>query len=178
MKKKSHITQMNKARNKTKEESKKKEVSENKAQELSTTKKKRDNQNVLVTLQQVYPHKQNNIQSVNPLNANKKSSTTTDPKTNNNQSSPKKVSPEATQSSPKFTPPKNDIIPEYEKKKKMSDQLVGLCNDVLVLTQMVNNANTQKGNLIKQYKTVIRGIQSSFKNINDENVYRTKDHIF
>ena len=125
------------------------------------------------------------------------SSPTKDSKANNNnqsspkeasleatQSSPKEASLEATQSSPKVnqsspkvTPPKNDIIPNYEKKKKMSDQLVELCNNVLVLTQMVNNANTQKGNLIKQYKTVIRGIQSSFKNINDENVYRTKSHI-
>jgi hypothetical protein len=109
---------------------------------------------------------------------NKKSSTSTDPTATNNDN---QSSPKVTQSSPKVTqssPPKNYIIPGYEKKKKLSAQLVRLCNDVLVLTQMVNNANTQKGNLIKQYKTVIRGIQSSFKNINDENVYRTKDHIF
>ena len=143
---------------------KKKNVSKN-------TKKKTDNQTVLVT-QQTQPLTQNNIQGLN-----QQSSHTTDPKANNNNQS----SPKVNQSSPKVnqsSPPKNDIIPEYEKKKKMSDQLVRLCNDVLVLTQMVNNANTQKGNLIKQYKTVIRGIQSSFKNINDENVYRTKDHIF
>ena len=159
----------NQTRSKTKGKSEKKDVSENKAQALSTTKKKRDNQNVLETKQQVYQQEQINI-GLNPLDANKKSSTTTVPKAkNNNQSSPK-----VNQSSP----PKNDIIPEYEKKKKMSDQLVGLCNNVLVLTQMVNNANTQKDNLIKQYKTVIRDIQSTFKNINDENVYRTKDHIF
>ena len=139
----------------------------NKKNVSKKTKKKTDNQTVLVTQQQT----QNNIQGLN-----QQSSPTTDP----NKSSPKvkeatQSSPKVTQSSPKV---KNDIIPEYEKKKKMSDQLVRLCNDVLVLTQMVNNANTQKGNLIKQYKTVIRGIQSTFKNINDENVYRTKDHIF
>lgn len=134
----------------------------NKKNVSKKTKKKTDNQPVLVTQQE---KTQNNIQGLN-----QQSSPTTDSKANNNNQSLPKV----TQSSP----PKNDIIPEYEKKKKMSDQLVRLCNDVLVLTQMVNNVNTQKGNLIKQYKTVIRGIQSSFKNINDENVYRTKDHIF
>lgn len=152
----------NKARSKTKAESKKKGVKKNNPEALSTTKEKTDNQTVLVTQQEVYQPKQINIQGLNPLYANKKSSTTTDPKAKNNQSSP----------------PKNDIIPDYEKKKKMSDQLVGLCNNVLVLTQMVHNANTQKDNLIKQYKTVIRDIQSTFKKINDENVYRTKDHIF
>lgn len=148
----------NKARSKSKAESKKKGVKQNNPEALSTTKEKTDNQTVLVTQQKVYQPKQINIQA-----------TSTDPKAKNNQSSPK-----VNQSSP----PKNDIIPEYEKKKKLSDQLVGLCNNVLVLTQMVNNANTQKDNLIKQYKTVIQDIQSTFKKINDENVYRTKDHIF
>lgn len=134
----------------------KKNKRKNKRKNKKDVSKKTDNQTVLVTQQQ--KQTQNNIQDLKP---------TTDSKANNNN-----------QSSPKVTPPKNDIIPNYEKKKKMSDQLVGLCNDVLVLTQMVHNANTQKGNLIKQYKTVIRGIQSSFKNINDANVYRTKDNIF
>ena len=150
MKTNTSITRLTK--NKDKDVSKKK---------LSTTKKKTDNQTVFVTQQQTaaQPQTQNIIQGLNQQS----SPTTTDPKANNNNQS---------------SPPKNDIIPEYEKKKKMSDQLVRLCNDVLVLTQMVNSANTQKGNLIKQYKSVIRGIQSTFKNINAENVYRTKDHIF
>lgn len=73
---------------------------------------------------------------------------------------------------------KNEIIPDYDEKKKLSDEISSLCTDVLVLTQMVNNMNIEKGKLIKQYKTVITKIQTSFQIINDDNFFRTKHHIF
>jgi len=73
---------------------------------------------------------------------------------------------------------KNEIIPDYDEKKKLSDEISSLCTEVLVLTQMVNNMNIEKGNLIKQYKTVIRRMQTIFQTINDENIFRTKHDIF
>ena len=73
---------------------------------------------------------------------------------------------------------KNVIIPEYDEKKKLSDEISSLCTEVLVLTQMVNNMNIEKGNLIKQYKTVITKMQTIFQTINDENIFRTKQNIF
>lgn len=72
----------------------------------------------------------------------------------------------------------NKIIPDYDKKKKLSDEISSLCTEVLVLTQMVNNMNIEKGNLIKQYKTVITKMRTIFQTINDENIFRTKHHIF
>lgn len=73
---------------------------------------------------------------------------------------------------------KNEIIPNYDEKKKLSDEISSLCTEVLVLTQMVNNMNIEKGNLIKQYKTVITKMRTIFQTINDENIFRTKQHIF
>ncbi len=73
---------------------------------------------------------------------------------------------------------KNEIIQNYDEKKKLSDEISSLCTEVLVLTQMVNNMNIEKGNLIKQYKTVITKMRTIFQTINDENIFRTKQHIF
>ena len=72
----------------------------------------------------------------------------------------------------------NKIIPDYDQKKKLSEEIGSLCTEVLVLTQMVNNMNIEKGNLIKQYKTVLTKIRTIFQTINDENIFRTKHHIF
>lgn len=107
-----------------------------------------------------------NIKKFKNLNQGKKdeSQVKTNQTSNDNKDNIKKV--------------QNNIIPEYDEKKKLSDEMSSLCTEVLVLTQMVNNMNIEKGNLIKQYKTVITKIQTIFQTINDENIFRTKQHIF
>ena len=73
----------------------------------------------------------------------------------------------------------NDIIPGYNEKKELSEKLISLCNDVLVLTQMINNVNNKDNKLLyDQYTKVVDNIQTIFKSINNQNGFRTKSHFF
>ena len=141
-----------------------------------------------IQLQQVYPQKsQSSFQMTNPMSKNKpdqksknkpdqKSKNKPDQKSKNKQDQISKNKQD--QISKTLTTISDNIIPNYERKKILSNEITTLSTNVLMLTQMINNANAQKKDLIETYKNVLRGIQSIFRKINNEDLYRTKEHLF